>query len=250
MMNLSGWWHDFHKYSLPRWPENKIILAYIFVGGFVLGFDDFNIFRQFLPVDPARQAFAMFLALIGAAIAVYVNVLAQKAYALYKGLQVNVSYSPWKIAAGLFIGVFSAGLIPLIFVPDMNAKILKYQRAGRFRHGINLSEYGKMGFAGMAANLVIAILFLMIFGLSFPLTNAIIVAMVFTSLANIIPIPLSGGFYTMYHNPIYWALLTGVGVLGVMLLFSPLWYAVMMGLGVSIAMWFICATQVENFFDV
>jgi len=250
MINLSGWWHDYKKYCIPRWPENKIILAYVAVGGFILGFEDYNIFREFLPVDPTRQVFAMFLALIGAAIAVYVNVLAQKAWALRRGLHVTSSFSPWKIAAGLFVGVFTAGLIPLIFVPDMSAKILKYQRAGYYRHGINLSDFAKMGFVGMLANLLIAMIFIIIFGLSNPLTNAIIVAMVFTSLANVIPIPLGGGFYTLYHNPMYWALLTGVGILGVYMLYASIGYAILIGLGVSLLMWLVFATQVEKIINI
>ena len=74
--------------------------------------------------------------------------------------------------------------------------------------------------------------------------------MVWTSLANVIPIPNGGGFYTIYHNPMYWALLAAVGLFGIFMLYAPIGYAIGLMISAGLLLWIVFATQVEKIIDI
>ena len=223
MTRFHGLLLGLEKQAIPKWDENRIIIAFIIVGGFVLGYNDFNIYRTHHAFDAARWGIAFILAMMGSIIAIYANVLAQKSFAYSRGLKTKSTMNYWKITASLLIGVFSNGYAPLMFSPDMESKIQPYKRLGRFRYAVNIKDFAKMGAMGSLVNFIIAGFLRGIFGFSNPITNAIIIANIFAGFSNALPIPKSPGFYAYYATPAYFLLYLGFAATGIFLItFGPI----------------------------
>ena len=244
-------WHDFRKTSLPRWKENRIILIYALVGGLILGYNDYNIYRTVLPPDIPRQIFALYLALVGAVIAVYLSMFVQKAYALRIGLPVRATFNAWKIAVGLFIMVFSYAQfsLPLIFPPDIIARTHAYRRLGAYPGGINYRDLANITFVAVLAHLLVAAILQIIFGMTSPFMNAIIAANAFAALALTVPIPGSQGFSLFYYSRQYWGFVLGFSLLGILLLYFSFATALLIAVACAVLLWFIVAYHFEGLFS-
>ena len=250
MASFEGFWAEFRRNSIPRWPENRIILAFVIIGLFALGFNDVLVLGPLKDPDVGYEPIVLLFSAIGALIAVYVNVLVQKAFALRRGIQAVASWNPLKLALGALISLFSYGFAPVVFPPDLDAKIKPYQRIGKWRYEVNLKDYAKMGVAGLIANLIVASAFAG-FGMADPLTRAIVIASAFCALGTILPVPRSPGFFLLFTSFVYYAIVLGLAAIGVVLVYSgSLGIAFSLGFAMLVLFWAFVVLQVDKIIDV
>ena len=250
MATFEGFWAEFRRNSIPRWPENRIILAFAIIGLFALGFNDILVLGPTKTEGAPYEPIVLLFSAIGALIAVYSNVLVQKAFALRRGIQTTASWNPLKLALGALFSLFSYGLAPVIFPPDLDAKIKPYQRVGKWRYQVNLKDYAKMGTAGLIVNLIIASVFAL-FGMADPLTRGIVIASAFCAVGTILPIPRSPGFFLFYTSFVYYAIVLGLAVIGIVLVYSAsITIAITLGLVMTVLFWAFVVFQVDKIIDI
>jgi len=249
MTRVSRYIAGLEKEAIPKWDEDKTIITFIIVAGFVLGYNDFNVYRTFHAFNAARWGFAFLLAMMGSIIAMYANVISQKAFAYSRGIKAKAVMNYWKVGLSMVIGVFSNGFIPLMFAPDMESRVQPYKRIGKFRYGINIRDFAKMGAFGSFVNFAIAGFLRAIFGFSNPITNAIIIANIFVGFANALPIPKSPGFYAMYAGWAYFFLYFGFALTGIFMILQGPILALIYGILSMITMYLLSMTFVERAFS-
>lgn len=251
MASFEGFGAEFRRNGIPRWPENRIILAFVLIGTFALGFNDVFVLGQFKTESAGYEPIVLLFALIGSLIAVYTNVLVQKAFALRRGLSTKASWNPIKLALGALVSLFSYGFVPVVFPPDLDASIKPFQRVGKWRYDVNLKDYAKMGAAGIIANLIVASLFAGLFGMNDPLTRAIVIASAFCALGTVLPVPRSPGFFLFFASFVYFAIVAGLVSIGLFLAFTgSLGVAISLGLVATVAFWAFVVLQVDKIFDI
>ncbi len=247
MKNFIAFLKDFEVYSLPNFEENKIILSYVIIGGLVFGFSDYYFYRD---INPERQyhAFILLLSLFSVLVSVYVNVFFQKAYALARGLKAFSVFNPWKILISVILGIFSYGFIPLIFTPDLKVEKIQFKRVGVFKYDIAFKDYSKMAFAGITGNLIIILILKLLFGFNNIFANGIMTANAFTAISTLIPLPKNTGFYAFLYSISNWGLLLGYSIITLLLIIHPnVWFALITGLILIVALWYFFASEYEGF---
>ncbi len=247
MKNFIAFLKDFENYSLPNFKENKIIIAYILIGGLILGFSDYYFYRNF-NTERKYHYFILLFSIFSALISIYVNVFFQKAYGLARGLKVTSKINPWKIFISIILGILSYGLIPLIFTPDFHLKKIQFKRVGIFKYDIGLKDYSKMAFSGITGNLIVILILKSLFGFNNILVNGIIAANAFTAISTIIPIPKNTGFYSLLYSISNWGLLLGYSIITLLLIIHPnIWFSIITGTILIITLWYFFATEYEGF---
>lgn len=249
MASFEGFGAELRRHA-PRWPENRIILAFVLIGTFALGFNDVFVLGPYKTEGAGYEPIVLLFSLIGALIAIYTNVMVQKAFALRRGIKTTASWNPVKIALGALVSLFTYGFVPVVFPPDLDAKIKPYQRVGKWRYDVNLKDHAKMGTAGIFANLLMASIFAGVFGMGDPLTRAIVIASAFCALGTILPIPRSPGFFLLFSSFVYYAIVAGIVTIGLFLAFTTnLGLAITLGLATLILFWGLVVFQIDKIID-
>lgn len=249
MASFEGFWAEFRRNGLPHWPENRIIIAFVVVGALALSFDDTVILGAYKTV-PTYQPIVLLFALVGSAVAVYTNVLVQKAFALRRGLKTTANWTPIKLALALLVGIFTFSRFPIVFSPDLDARLQPFQRVGKWRYDVNLKDYAKMGAAGMFANVAVAGFVAAISGMHDPLSRAIVIASAFSAVGTIVPIPRSPGFFLLFVSTVYYALALGLAAVGVIIAYtSAVWLGVSFGLVATVLFWAFVIVKVDKIID-
>lgn len=250
MASFEGFWAEFKRNGLPHWSENRIIIAFIVVGALALSFDDTVVLGAYKTV-PSYQPIVLLFALIGVGIAVYTNVLVQKAFALRRGLKTIANWTPIKLALALFVGVFSFSLFPIVFTPDLDARVQPFQRIGKWRYDVNLKDYAKMGAAGMFANVAVAGFVAALTGMHDPLSRAIVIASAFCAVGTVVPVPRSPGFFLLFVSTVYYALAVGLAAIGVIIAYTgSAWIGVSTGLVALVLFWAFTIVQVDRIITI
>jgi hypothetical protein len=250
MASFEGFWAEFSRNSIPRWSENRIILAFVLIGIFALGFNDVLVLGPFKTEGAPYEPLVLLFSAIGALIAVYTNVLVQKAFALRRGIKATAAWNPLKLALGALFSLFSYGFAPVVFPPDLDASIKPYQRVGKWRYQVNLKDYAKMGVAGLIANLIVASAFAL-FGMADPLTRGIVIASAFCALGSVLPVPRSPGFFLIYTSFVYYALVLGLAAIGLVLVYTEsIGIAISLGLVMAVLFWSFVVFQVDKIIDI
>ena len=193
------------------------LVAAIFIMAFIFSFRDWGGEQ----LDVSLGVAHLFLALIIVAISFFIRFSWQKIYALSQGYRATVKVWWLGLIIALLVAFISLGRLPLVLIGTVAVAFLERQRLGEFRYGFSYEQNGRIAFWGIAANLVLAILFAV--GLYFSPDSYFFSKGVLLNLAmaffSLLPIPQLDGLAIFFGSRVLYGVALGMVLLaGVLLL--------------------------------
>ncbi len=194
------------------------LVAAIFITAFIFSFRDWGGEDQ---PDIAIGLAHMFLALLVVGLSLFIRFSWQKIYALSQGYRATVKVWWLGLIIALLVAFISLGRLPLVLIGTVAVAFLERQRLGEFRYGFSYEQNGRIAFWGIAANLILAILFAV--GLYFVPESYFFSKGVLLNLAmaffSLLPIPQLDGLAIFFGSRILYGMALGLVLLaGVLLL--------------------------------
>jgi len=193
------------------------LVAAIFIMAFIFSFRDWGGEQ----LDVSLGVAHLFLAIIIVAISFLIRFSWQKIYALSQGYRATVKVWWLGLIIALLVAFISLGRLPLVLIGTVAVAFLERQRLGEFRYGFSYEQNGRIAFWGMAANLVLAILFAV--GLYFSPDSYFFSKGVLLNLAmaffSLLPLPQLDGLAIFFGSRVLYGMALGMVLLaGVLLL--------------------------------
>ena len=197
--------------------ELSVLIPAVFLTAFMFSFNDWG--EETLDLSLGLRN--LFLMAILVAVSFLVRFSCQKIYALKEGYKAH--YNGWwtGIIIALIITLLSKGSVPLVLIGGVAVSFMVRQRLGEFRYGFSYSDNARISFSGIAANLLLALLFaisLFFFPENYFFSKGLWLNWIMAACA-VLPLPQLDGLNIYFGSrPWYYVALASVAVFGVLLL--------------------------------
>ncbi len=197
--------------------EVSFLIPAVLLTAFIFSFRDWGETQ----LDLALGLRNFFLVLIIAALSFVARLSWQKIFALKEGHKAE--FKGWwaGLIIALVVAFLTAGRLPLVLIGGIVASFMVRQRLGEFRYGFSYFDNALISFCGIAANLVLALLFslgLYFFPENYFFTKGLWLNWIM-ALCAALPLPQLDGLNIYFGSrPLYYFTLAVVAVFGILLL--------------------------------
>lgn len=171
----------------------------------------------------------------------------QKVTGLWVGHKVTFEswFNGWMI--GIVLAFASVGYIWVFLPGGIVTKHLEGIRLGQFRYGTNFSTLGYIAYTGTLTNLLLAMIFFALQGISTnPLFHTVYATSLLFALYSLLPLPPLNGGLMVFGSREQYVFLTAATVIAALLMhvLSPVWAFVLAGvMGGGIWLWFLISYE-------
>jgi len=188
----------------------------------------------------ANGIYHFLMDLFWVSVAIMTHILAQKIYGAKLGYE--VTYKKWGL--GLLIGAFltiaTNGAINMVAVVGSIIILdIPALRTLEMRRGINYTDLAKISYAGIFANLMLAMIFKLFIPIFPEFAKTFMTMNIILALVAILPIPPLAGFNIFFapEKPYYgWMLGITIGI-SALLFFAPLWLTLIGAVVIGFLTW-------------
>ena len=241
-------WVDF-KEKIRRhfsfsYEETRLLILYIIVLGFIVGFNDG---RETFNLLPWLRNLVNGIIIITLTLLVHES--AKKIVGLHFGQRTEFKLWVPGLAIGTVLALFTNGEWIFIVSGGMIAHMMTVARIGRFRYGFSYNDLGIIAAAGPLANLGLAILLRLLGGAAVDslLSRAITINLMF-AIYNMLPIPPLSGAMVLFASR-SWYVFTYACILSItaLLLFTTsLFWAIVGSLIIGFAVFLVYFVMIET----
>lgn len=241
-------WADF-KEKIRRhfsfsYEETRLLILYIIVLGFIVGFNDG---RETFNLLPWLRNLVNGIIIITLTLLVHES--AKKIVGLHFGQRTEFKLWVPGLAIGTVLALFTNGEWIFIVSGGMIAHMMTVARIGRFRYGFSYNDLGIIAAAGPLANLGLAILLRLLGGAAVDslLSRAITINLMF-AIYNMLPIPPLSGAMVLFASR-SWYVFTYACILSItaLLLFTTsLFWAIVGSLIIGFAVFLVYFVMIET----
>jgi hypothetical protein len=221
--------HNLKQYFAFTKKEARDAAVTALVLGFIFSFTEWGA----VTFDMGAGLYSWFNAFLVCLLAVLVHIVAQKAYAVCKGYQVNYKVFAIGLAVCVLAVLYSNGAITLAVPGAIAISQIQHFGVGRRFAGKYRRHEAYISFLGPFANIMLALLFQGIFnlGVSNLLVQKAISVNVWMAAVSILPIPGLPGFSIFYHSRV-WGMFSAIFIvaMAIFLVWFSFWQTVMTAL--------------------